>query len=168
MKFLNAAATLLAFSIAVSPAHAEDLAVPTGDILLVVSGTISNTNGDGVARFDRAMLEDLPTVQFTTTTIWTEGPQSFTGVALADLMATVGASGTQVQATAINDYAVEIPMEDATEGRAVIAYLRNGEPMSVRDKGPLWVVYNFDNNPEFQTEVMYARSIWQLDRIAVE
>ena len=52
--------------------------------------------------------------------------------------------------------------------RVVEGYLRNGEPMSVRDKGPLWVVYNFDSNPEFQTEVMYSRSIWQLDRIVVE
>ena len=40
--------------------------------------------------------------------------------------------------------------------------------MSVREKGPLWVIYPFDSDPEYQTEVIYSRSIWQLDRIVVE
>ena len=39
--------------------------------------------------------------------------------------------------------------------------------MSLRDKGPLWIVYPFDSNPSYSTEVTYARSIWQLDRIEV-
>jgi hypothetical protein len=40
-------------------------------------------------------------------------------------------------------------------------------PMSVRDKGPLWVVYPFDDVPAYQSETIYSRSIWQLDRIEV-
>lgn len=37
--------------------------------------------------------------------------------------------------------------------------------MSVRDKGPLWVIYPYDSDPALQSEVTYARSIWQLVRI---
>jgi hypothetical protein len=33
--------------------------------------------------------------------------------------------------------------------------------------GPFWLVYNYDANPEFRTELIYARSIWQLARITV-
>jgi hypothetical protein len=40
-------------------------------------------------------------------------------------------------------------------------------PMSVREKGPLWVIYPFDDVPEYQNETIYSRSIWQLDRIEV-
>ena len=40
--------------------------------------------------------------------------------------------------------------------------------MSVREKGPLWIVYPYDSNIAFQTETIYARSIWQLDRISIE
>ena len=72
-----------------------------------------------------------------------------------------------LKATAINDYAVEIPVEDAVEGGPIIAFMRNGAPMSVRDKGPLWIVYPYDSDPAYQTEVIYSRSIWQLDRIEV-
>ena len=59
-------------------------------------------------------------------------------------------------------------MSDAVEGGPIIAYYTNGEEMSRRDKGPLWVVYPYDSDIAYQTELVYSRSIWQLDRISVE
>ena len=53
------------------------------------------------------------------------------------------------------------------EGGPIIAYMMNGEEMSVRNKGPLWLVYPYDLNHEYRSEVIYSRSIWQLDRIDV-
>ena len=151
-----------------TPLMAQDLAAPEGDVILTVSGEIETTNGDGTASFDRAMLEAMDPVTIETTTIWTEGPQTFTGVPLATLMEQVGATGDSLSATAINDYAVEIPSGDWVEGGPIVAYLNNDEPMSVREKGPLWVVYPYDSDPAYQTEVTYSRSIWQLDRIIVK
>ncbi len=63
---------------------------------------------------------------------------------------------------------MKIPATDWVDGGPIIAYLQNGNPMSVRDKGPLWVIYPYDDNPDYQSEVTYSRSIWQLDRITVE
>jgi len=40
--------------------------------------------------------------------------------------------------------------------------------MPVRKKGPMWVVFPWSDHPEIANEVYYARSIWQLKRIAVE
>jgi len=158
----------LALSVLPLTAIAEDVAKPTGDVILTISGEIGVTNSNAGYQFDIDMLKALPAVEITTTTIWTDGEQVFVGVSLADLMEAVKANGLGMSATAINDYAVQIPMEDAVPGRAVVAYMRNGEAMKVRDKGPLWVVYPFDTAKEFQSEVIYSRSIWQLDRIAVE
>ena len=92
---------------------------------------------------------------------------AFTGVTLAAVAEAVGAEGDVFEATAINDYAVVIPRADWVEGGPIIAYLANGEPMSVRDKGPLWVVYPFDGTPSYRSEVSYSRSIWQLNRLVV-
>jgi hypothetical protein len=39
--------------------------------------------------------------------------------------------------------------------------------MSVREKGPIWMIFPYDSVEAFRTEQTYARSIWQLDRIAV-
>ncbi|RYH00523.1 oxidoreductase, partial [Salipiger sp. IMCC34102] len=75
--------------------------------------------------------------------------------------------GGTLLATAINDYTVEIPVSDAVEGGPIIAYQMDGAEMQVRDKGPLWIVYPYDDTPEYRSEVIYSRSIWQLDRIEV-
>ena len=132
-----------------------------GDTLLTF------THAEEVSEFDIDALVALEAEEFTTSTIWTEGEQTFTGVPLRAFLSNVGVSDGKLKATAINDYAVEVPLEDAVEGGPIIAYLRNGETMSVRDKGPLWLVYPYDADPKFQTEVIYSRSIWQLDRLEV-
>jgi hypothetical protein len=156
----------LALPVAASPADA--LGPAHGEVILTVTGEIAATNAGAAAEFDRAMLEDLGAAVVETRTIWTEGVQTFVGVPLDSLLAAVGATGATLRASAINDYAVEIPASDAVEDGPIVAYLRNGAPMSVRDKGPLWIVYPFDSAPEYQSELIYSRSIWQLDRIEVQ
>ena len=162
--------TLIALALFVAPvaaAAAQNLPVPEEKPLLVVSGAISNTNVDDTASFDFEMLEGLDTVTFTTKTIWTDGDQTFTGVQLSDLMDLVGATGDEIKATAINDYAVNIPRADWVDGGPIVAFLNSGEKMAVRDKGPLWIVYPFDSSADYRSELIYTRSIWQLDRIEV-
>jgi hypothetical protein len=144
---------------------AAELARPAGEIILTVSGAIAETNAEAVAEFDLDMLKAMPVTTFSTTTIWTEGAHEFTGVSLDDFAAALGMTGATLKATAINDYAIEVPLSDAVEGGPIIAYHLDGEPMSVRDKGPLWLIYPFDLNSDYQSEVIYSRSIWQLDRL---
>lgn len=160
-------APVLAAAMTATAAPAQTLATPTGDIVLTVSGDIAATNSEGAAVFDRAMLEAMEPVEFTTTTTWTDGPQDFKGVLLLDLLELLGVSEGVLRAYAVNDYAVDIPVSDAVEGGPMVAYLLNGQPMSVRDKGPLWIVYPYDSSSEYRSEVIYSRSIWQLDRMEV-
>lgn len=139
-----------------------------GPIMLTVTGAITQTNADHAATLDLALLAAMGSVVVETSTIWTDGVQTFEGVELATLLAALGAEGTVLRAIAHNDYAVDIPVSDAVAGGPVVAYLRNGAPMSMREKGPLWVIYPFDSSPAYQSELIYSRSIWQLDRIEVQ
>jgi len=43
----------------------------------------------------------------------------------------------------------------------------NGNPITVRQKGPLWLIYPYDTNPEYKSEVTYSQSVWQLKSIDV-
>ena len=88
-------------------------------------------------------------------------------MSLSVLVDRLGLEGETLRATAINDYAIDIPLTDAVEGGPIVAYRMDGDIMSVRDKGPLWIVYPYDANADYRTEVVYSRSIWQLDRIEV-
>lgn len=147
-------------------ATAQDpLDPPSGDVVLTVSGNIAVTNGNGVAALDIAHLEAMDPVEIRTETIWTQGEQVFEGVPLATLLERLGAEGSVIAASALNDYTIEIPVEDAVADGPIIAFAQNGTSLSVRDKGPLWVVYPYDDKDIYQTEVIYARSIWQLARI---
>lgn len=164
--FLATACAALYFA---TSATAGSLPEPNGDVLLTISGEIQNETRDGVILLDRDMLEAMPKVQFTTSTIWTETPVEFTGVSLRHVLDHAGFEGSNIEAVALNDYKVEIPASDIDDGAPIIAYLMNGKEMSARDKGPLWIVYPYDENAKFRSEVVYSRSIWQLDRIvAVE
>jgi hypothetical protein len=159
--------TIAISMLAMLPLAAASQADPAGEVLLTVTGPMADQAEAEAVQFDLEMLQELGTVEFETSTIWTQGVQTFEGVPLSALVENLGMSGTTLRATAINDYAVDIPISDAVEDGPIIAYKLNGEEMSVRDKGPLWIVYPYDSKKEYQSEVVYSRSIWQLDRIEV-
>lgn len=166
-RILSAAATGAVFAF-VSAALAEALPVPAGEVILTVDGTVSNTNDGDTAAFDLDTLMAMPAVTFSTNTTWTEGAQSFTGVPLKAVLDAVGAEGTEVAATALNNYSVTIPFDGLSDQAPIIAYHIDGETFSRRDKGPLWIVYPYDSDPAYQNELIYGRSIWQLSRLTVK
>lgn len=126
------------------------------------TSVLTVTNGEETHEFDIAALQEMGAIEVATTTIWTEGVQNFAGIPLATVLSEVGITEGSVAATAINDYSVEIPLDEITDEYPVIAFHVDGEPMSVRDKGPFWIIYPFDLAPEWRTEVNFSRSIWQL------
>ncbi len=148
--------------------RAEALPKPSGgEIILSVDGAIANTNGDGGAFFDLALLKSLPARALKMETPWTKGQHLFTGVPLEALMQWVGAKGQTVTAFALNDYSVDVPITDGAELGALVVYLLDGQPMLPSDKGPLWIVYPYAEHPETQSETYYQRSVWNLYSMTV-
>ena len=135
---------------------------PAGKVILTVTGTLNVRNEAEAAVFDQALLDQLPQHSFSTKTPWYPEARKFSGVLLSDLLKAVGAQGTTLKAAALNDYRVEIPIEDLVRHGAMIASQLDGKPIAVRDKGPLLVIYPFDDKPELRTAVHYSRAIWQL------
>lgn len=147
---------------------AGEFSKPAGKILLTLSGNIENTNEDGKAVFDIASLEKLGMVSFQTTSPWYNGRTTFTGIPLQKLMDYVGAKGTVVKVTAINDYSTVIPLNDFKQYNAILALKVNGEYMRIRDKGPLFIVYPYDSMPELNNQIFYSRSAWQVSAMNIE
>lgn len=159
------AAAFSAIVIQFSPALALDK--PTGDVVLTVTGAIDDTNAASAAEFDIAMLEKLPGRAATLETPWTQGKVTFSGPFMAELMKAVGAHGKTLRVTALNDYTVEVPLSDATDIKTILATKLNNEPMSVRDKGPLFLIYPFDLDHALYNEKYFSRSVWQIKAIEV-
>ena len=169
--FLRLAVSLALLGIG-GPLLAADppLPEPKGAVILTVSGKIGRGNGtDGanrlVARFDRAMLEALTQGDNVTETPWHDGAPRFTGPKASALIAAVQASGEVVRTVALNDYVVEIPIDDWREDRFILAMSLNGAAMPVREKGPIFVIYPYRGVPKERVGLLYNRSIWQLSRV---
>ncbi|KLK94166.1 oxidoreductase [Microvirga vignae] len=158
---------LIGFS-GIGAARAETLPTPKERPILTISGNISATNKGNTAIFDRAMLEALGTVSFETETPWYSETVKFEGVPLAKLMQHVGAKGEHIVVTALNDYSSDIPFADIMKYNVILAMKQNGQYMSVRDKGPLFIVYPFDSDPQLKHQTYYGRSVWQVYKIAVK
>lgn len=146
----------------VTQVSVDMLPAPQGRVLLTVRGDIHATNAGDTAVFDRQMLLDLGQRNVSTHTIWTEGQVTFTGVPLKAIIDRLGVTSGTIRATAVNDYAIQMPYEDIPEDAALLAMDLDGKPMSVRDKGPIWLVFPYDQDPKYRTETYHARSIWQL------
>lgn len=148
--------------------QAADLAAPKGPVVLELGGTIARRNAIGLARFDRAMLEAVGMVEIVTTTAWTDGVKRFRGPLVRDVLKAVGADGTSVTAVALNDYQVAMPIADFDAYDVILAMEMDGQTMSVRDKGPIWIVWPRDQFPELDRPAINDRWVWQLRSLTVE
>ncbi len=166
IPFLLSALTLLTAGLLPTAGWALD--APKGKVVLTVSGKLGAANRGDKAVFDLAMLEALPQKTFTTMTPWEKAPVKFTGPLLRDVLAAVKARGSTLKAVALNDYKITIPLEDTTKFDMVLAHRMNDQPIPVRTKGPLFVIYPFDSNPALQNTVYYERSIWQLGGLEID
>jgi hypothetical protein len=84
------------------------------------------------------------------------------------VLAAAGAKGTLLHAVALNDYKVEIPAEDAAKYTVLLATRMDDKTMPVREKGPLFIIYPYDDSADLRSERFYSRSAWQLRKIEVK
>ena len=152
---------LLCLLISSSGKAAED------EIVLTVTGKHGISSDDKPIELTLALLEELPSTSFTSETPWTEGPVVWKGVRLSDLMKYLKTSSTKFHAVALDDYEITFEEVDIEQYPVILAYKKDGEYMSVRELGPLWIMFPFDDFPNLDNQLNRARSIWQLQNIEV-
>jgi hypothetical protein len=121
--------------------------------------------------FTLAQLKMLPAA-----TIETDLPESlqirghhvWTGVPLEAVAGLLGGDAVTLRLTALNDYSITIPLDDIRTYKPVLAYNRDGQDITIRDKGPLIVIYPFGRYPQLEQQVYLNRTIWQVGEIRAE
>ena len=141
--------------------------LPAPAALLTVSGRLERPDRGHEASFDRARLQALPQTSFSTRTPWWAEPRRFTGPLLRDVLGAVGASGRTLRLGSIAPDHQDMPFDDALQYDVVVAHRLDGRAMTLRDKGPLLLMYPFDAQPELHSAVYYGRSTWHLQTIEV-
>ncbi|MEY4755090.1 MAG: hypothetical protein RJA44_2765 [Pseudomonadota bacterium] len=156
-----------ALALGLLPGLSWALERPKGKVILTITGNVERGNAAGKAEFDMDMLAALPQHSYTTPTPWYPQERKFTGPLLRDVLAAAGAKGKTLSAVALNDYKVELPVEDVQRFEVVLARLLDDKPMPVREKGPLFIIYPFHTDSSLRSERYYGRCAWQLKTLDV-
>ena len=120
----------------------------------------------GEIRFSRADLEALEQATIKTGNPFIDTVAEFRGPSAHQIVDMIGRAGaSHVRLIAANDYYVEVEIAELEKYRPVLAIAMDGEPLSRRDKGPVWLMYPIDSYPELQDSVYNSRLIWQLRTI---
>jgi hypothetical protein len=148
-------------------ARGQALGAPHGPVVLTMRGKLKRTNQADSAAFDMAMLEAATQHSFATRTPWFKEQRKFTGPLLRDVLAMAGAHGSTLRVGALNDYRIDVPADDARRFDVMLARLIDDRPITVREKGPLFMIYPFDSDAALRNPLYYSRSVWQLKTIDV-
>lgn len=151
-----------------SPAHAQSLSTPTERVVLLVDGNVTEANLGNAAVFDLPMLKTLGAEQFSSKTEWTEGTPTFTGVPLSALVEKVGATGSEIIATAADGYAISLPMKDIKRYSVLLVHTMDDIELDPADKGPLWIMYRWDQMTAEEIKDKSPNAVWQLQQLTFE
>lgn len=126
---------------------------------------------DGHISLDISALESLPQRQITTSTVWTQEVDAYQGVMLLDLLLAYDIDPSDIQGrvifSALDGYTAEVDFALIGGDAPLLAYFRNGKLMPRRSQGPFWLIFPYDDAPEFRSETIYSMSVWQVETIMI-
>jgi len=167
-RMTRAIVTLAILCVTTAVSYADALPAPEGPVLLRIIGNLSLPNVGDELHLDKQTLDAFEAVSFSTHTVQSEGPQYFTGVRLSELFKAAGADPDSFVATGIDDFKFTVTGDDIRKYPVIVAYRQNGKDMSIRQLGPLRIVYPFDDFPELKTQKNEASAVWQLVELELQ
>lgn len=139
---------------------------PKEEVILTVSGKIGTTNVGESIEMDRTTIEQVGTVEYDVQDPFADEQIRYTGVLMRDLLDLWQVPGDVegVKLTALNDYQIEIPIDDFHQYPILFAMQADGQYMEPDYQGPAMLVYPVDDY-EFDTITLRRRWIWQIRTI---
>lgn len=138
------------------------------DTFLTVQGESSAVGTEVPAVVvSEGQLMALPMASISTATDWTAASR-FDGPLLSDVLALAKVSGKSIRLFALNDYSITIPWSDMDRYGIILAHSQNGERLSKRKFGPLFLMYPRDQfAAALDTPTGAEKFIWQVCGIHV-
>jgi len=111
-------------------------------------------------------LAELRQVTIITENAFVDGKVAYRGPLVRDVIDRLGLGEADLlRFTAANDYSIEIPASDFRNYDTIFAMEADGQKLSRREKGPLWLMYPISDNEELRDPIYIHRLIWQVVRI---
>lgn len=123
-------------------------------------------NGTTVKEYKDSDLKKFKWTSFKTSSPWFNQSKTFNGPLLKDILNDAGIKATDnLTVTALDKYQVNIPASDAWKESVILTREVDGQKLKVKDKGPTWIMYNFDAKAALKSDTYYSRCPWQIATI---
>jgi len=146
----------------------DPIPAPVGDVILTVTGLTEtrNNEADKSIQMDLATIESLGVVEYTVNDPFEKKDITYRGVLMSDLLDVlqVSSTATKLNMVALNDYSIEVPIEDMHKYPVLFALQADGEYMPISTRGPAMLVYPYDDFT-FDQAVYNDYWIWQIASI---
>lgn len=109
-------------------------------------------------------FEEMQTVDISTSTPWTEDAL-YSVVEVQNVLEYCQCPIESVEAAALNNYVASLPLDFIYEDRALIAYRKNQERMAIVERGPYWIIFDFDELGDRIHPGHHNASVWQLQTL---
>lgn len=127
--------------------------------------TLESPSGQQI-NLTRKDLESLPQTTFTTSTPWTKGIHTYQGPKLNLITAQLPQLVNTIRVYAMNGYSYDIDIDALQTYPFILALQQDSKNMTLRNKGPLWILVPFDQNPQFTShEELLNQLVWQVNKI---
>ncbi len=108
-------------------------------------------------------LRDMSQETVVTGNEFVDGKRVFRGPLMRDVMRRFSSSlPKMVVLTAANDFQSAAPVKEFFKYNVILALSVDGVALSMRDKGPIWMIYPMSDFPELRDPSYNSRLIWQL------
>ena len=135
------------------------------DTLLSIQA-LANSGCESAVQLNSTELLALPQQKFVTHHSWSDKAETFSGPLLQDVLNTTCNNSEKIKLTALNDYAIDMDFNEVKKYQPIIALSVNGKRLSVREKGPLWVMLPLDEH-KITDRSLDGIMIWQLSDIEI-
>jgi hypothetical protein len=135
------------------------------DTLLTVRDTVTQAE---IHLSDRD-LSALKQQKILTSSPWTTGVNTFTGPSLKEVVELWGTleNVAEIHLMSFDNYQIDIPKDLVDDTQPIVASRFNGQAYSLRQKGPLWIMFPFDESDDMQTGLYQSRAVWHLTTIEI-
>lgn len=141
----------------------EAVPVPENEVILTVTGKIGVPNQGDAILMDQQTIEEVGLVEFEVHDPFENRPILYRGVLMSDLLELwqVADDVDTVRLTALNDYQVDVPIEDFQQYPVLFAMQADGVYMESSYRGPAMLVYPLD---QYDLDIVSIKSrwIWQI------
>lgn len=139
-------------------------------VVLTVYGDITlNNHHYNRQDFTLSELQALTQAEITTAHPWSTEPHHYRGVDMNSLLNFLFSHRRvlSLQLEALNNFSIDVSWEQISSHSPILAWQENKQVMSLRNKGPLWLVLPFDQVSKVQQADFLHFMVWQLRVIRV-